>query len=475
MPTLRLWLFLSAVAFAQSGGTVARTGSLSGDRLFHAAAMLADGRVLVSGGFRIASGLPVRNAAEVYDPAVGTWSATGNMKQPRFSHTATLLPDGKVLIAGGLASQNTGEGYNFPSMVGRTAELYDPSTGTFTATGNLNAPRARHAAILLNSGKVLLAGGTNRGADGPGAELYDPVTNAFTATGTLDTNTFMATAVLLPDGKVLIAGMRLLREHMGYLAVYDPTTGAFSEREWPFGVYTYPSTATLLPTGKVLLTAAYDEWYSNEAAVYDPATGLITPTGKLHEALGFTTSTLLPNGSVMVTGRADGMYAAGYEGSAELYDAATEMFGPVVGTHHAEGFTSTLLEDGTVLIAAGWVCCGQSINVADVYRPDTLVTVPALAGVLHAGTHQTVTTDNPVAGGEALEIYGTGLLDGSVIPPQVTIGGRMAEVLYFGKAPGIAGLNQINIRIPDGVGGASVPVQLRYIGRMSNKLGITIQ
>jgi hypothetical protein len=464
---------------AQSPGTFSRTGNLIVPRQFHTATLLTNGRVLITGGYSVPPPISGWATAELYDPSTGTFTAAGEMTASRFGHTATLLPDGKVLITGGDSDVNSFGG----AQAG--AELYDPSTGTFTATGKMTVARSWHTATLLNNGKVLIAGGSrNRPLNS--AELYDPSTGAFTATGEMSISQGNHKATLLSNGKVLIESSYGSGDDVdspGGNELYDPETGVFRPTAGKARPWLFPVTASLLTTGKVLVTEQYSCDGSDLAELYDPSAETSTATGSMTKARGYSTATLLPDGKVLVAGR-DWVNFGG--GSADLYDPATGTFSTTGATGREEGHTATLLPNGTVLLAGGWLCCGYSIHTAEIYHPAGLVPSPVLSSlsgdgkgpgaILHAGTHEVVSPDNPAVAGETLEIYLTGLTDGSVVPPQVAIGGRMAEVLFFGKAPGFEGLNQVNVRMPGGVTpGSAVPVRLTYLDRPSNEVTIGVR
>jgi hypothetical protein len=403
------------------------------------------------------------------------------MTTTRMGHTATLLPDGKVLIAGGLD-----QGGNAIA----SAELYDPATGTFAPTGNMIQSRQRHAATLLPSGKVLIAGGQRYPSFS--AELYDPLSGTFTPVGPLPVSASQLT--LLAEGRVLIqvtddeAGFPGVRSRIS-AALYDPLAGAFRLDGESVRDYWTILTATLLTTGMVLDTMLVtdESWPTDVAELYDPSTGEFAPK-KMAAFRRDATATLLPDATVLIAGGGDsdlGWSNAATTG-AELYDPVADRFSRTGSmAENREGHSATLLPDGTVLVAGGGINRFGTAT-AEIYHPNVLIPALVLSSLSGDGrgqgavwngvTGQIASSANPATAGDALSMYTTTLVEGGAIPPQVAIGGQLAEILYFGDAPGYPGYFQVNFRVPNGVApGSAVPVRLTYIGRSSNAVTIGVQ
>jgi hypothetical protein len=203
----------SAEIFDPATGSFSPTGSMTFPRSGAVAAPLPDGRVVVAGGgYYDGSTFVVRDTAEIFDPATGSFSPTGRMTEGRTGAAAAPLPHGRVLVAGG----GNYDGSNF--AVRDTAEIFDPAAGSFSPTGRMTVPRADAAAAPLPDGRVLVAGGGPY--DWQGAEIFDPATGSFSSTGSM-TERFGGVAAPLPDGRVLVIGGRNAE-------MFDPVTGSFS-------------------------------------------------------------------------------------------------------------------------------------------------------------------------------------------------------------------------------------------------------
>lgn len=326
------------------------TASMNSIRSSHRATLLNDGRVLVTGGAD--TGGTVLAAAEMYNPAIGSFATTGDMKETRAYHTATLLNNGKVLVTGG------GDTSGVPSS---TAELFDPATGTFVLTGSMGAARTGHTATLLSNGKVLVTGGLS-----DTAELFDPTTGTFTATGKMSAVRTSHTATVLANGKVLVTGG--VDANVGPLAtadLYDPATGSFTSTG-SMATARSGHTATLLLDGRVLVAGGVD---GVTAELFDPVSGTFGRTGSMRTARNSHTAVLLTDGTMLVTG--------GYEhpdtGPAL---ALAEIFNETGGSFAGTGslitgrsrHTATRLLNGQVLVTGGLDVSGGALATAELYQ-----------------------------------------------------------------------------------------------------------
>jgi len=348
------------------------------------ATRLRNGMVLIAGGIKSFSFGPNPTkdylaSAELYDPGTGKFTRTGSMITPRSSATATLLTDGRVLIAGG-----EGAGPNYKSCIYgilKSAELYDPATGKFSSTGSMLTCRAYNSATRLNDGRVLVVGGYDAWA-----ELYDPASGKFTRTGTVPVGPYNtsphATSTLLPDGTVFVTAGD---DSLG-ASLYDPSTGTF--RSVPFardpeGVAsaayitssdrkTEPETATLLKNGRVLVYRSTGVANDGYLETYDPATSVLTPAGAMvpHGAWGYgPVATLLQDGRVLFTGTDVSYGAVGAASSAGIYDPTTGPGDLPSMSTAREGQTATLLDNGSVLVAGGTPDLGDGLASAELFKP----------------------------------------------------------------------------------------------------------
>jgi len=311
-------------------GRFSPAASLGLARNGHTATLLPDGRVLVVGG----DDLPTAASAELYDPATNTWSPAANLITPRGFHTATLLDNGRVLVAGGGND-------NIVGFYTATSELYDPGSNTWSAAGSMPRSHGDHPAVLLASGKVLVMGGQGGGFGF--AELYDPVANTWSRAGTPAAERVAHTLTRLANGKVLVAG-GWLGGPLASAELYDPDTNAWSAAANLPTAY-YHHTATLLPTGKVLVAGGwYDMYPTANAVLYDPGTNTWTPAANMASGMVEHVAIALADGRILFVG-----------GLAELYD-------PVAGSWTMTGeplisrmnHTVTQLASTKVLVTGGY-------------------------------------------------------------------------------------------------------------------------
>ena len=279
--------------------SVARTGA--------AAVVLSDGRVLITGG--LSSEGDATSAAELYDPDADSWSAAGDMGEARSGHTASLLQDGRVLIAGGESTLG----------VSSTLEIFDPVAGAFAPAGELSAPRKTHAAALLADGRVLIAGGSDGSTALSSTDIFDPAIGQASAGPALSTARAGASATTLLNGKVLVAGGSDGSSDLASAEVYDPAVDSFAATTGELATARQGHLAFLLPfNNEVLIVGGTSGGApSASAELFAPWNDAFSATGALSEArAGAAGSPLNLEGRLLVAGGSD-------LSSAELYGFAT--------------------------------------------------------------------------------------------------------------------------------------------------------
>jgi hypothetical protein len=444
----------SGLASALTGGTstiTASSGAISGagsltvetnsatlntSRYQHSATLLNNGAVLVAGGITCPSSgsCTYLNSAELYTPNTGTFAITGGMATAR-SAPAVLLGSGKVLIAGGFSCDSNG---NCTSL--RSAEIYDPASGTFSGAGNMTINRDSHTMTLLNSGRVLIAGGQNCTSATScsalnSAEIYDPVAGTFTATGSLNAARFNASVIALNSGQVLIAGGFNGMSYPAAAEIYDPVGGAFTI----VGNLNTPralATATMLESGNVMIaggtTCGSPLCPTASVEVYEG--GLFTNLSpnnyplQMHDARVYQTTTPLTSGQILIAGGYNSCNSTTCtsDSTSESVTANSGWFfasQPLASPR--SGHTATLLTDGSVLLIGG-INNGITLSSTDSFQPASL-DVPGMSSLA-------INPPNaPVSLGTTLKLAAIG---GTVYVPAEF--GTLPAVIWNSSSPSVA-------------------------------------
>lgn len=349
----KLFSALTALVFIVFGtlGVQAQTIPLLPERTGHGATLLPSGKVLISGGVNENATL---SSALLYDPTTNVFTATGSMITPRADHTSTLLNDGKVLVTGG------------DNSVGaiQSAEIYDPATGVWTQTKvGMKVVRTQHTATLLWSGKVLIDGGKS-------ADLYDPATDSFTATIGLPINRKSHLASLLQDGTVLITGGYVDNISSKSAEIYDPNTQIFTQLANSMKIARANHTSTLLPSGLVFITGGFSGTSPHkETEVYDPVAKTFTLDTSMIYNRSNHRAILQGDGRVVIIGGVT--LESGFLAADEVYSPVTKTW-TLYQTllQNRAGHTATMLQSGKILVVGG-VTGNQTLQSAEILDPVT--------------------------------------------------------------------------------------------------------
>ncbi|MCY4529522.1 MAG: hypothetical protein OXD46_10905 [Chloroflexi bacterium] len=345
-------------------------GTMHYSRVDHSATLLRDGRVLVAGGMDNAF-TPLRTA-ELFNPETNRWEEAAEMRESRTEHSATLLRDGRVMVTGGLNEKL--------EIVG-TTEIFDPDTGKWSQHEGMRTVRRGHFTLPLNDGRVLVVGGVGQTLGGLGilanisavgallsTEIYDPQTDLWSRASDMREGHSGGLAVVLKDGRVLVAGGYNQAESLASSEVFDPKVDEWI-RTASMARKTFANTATVLSDGSVLFTGGFGMSRSKGgitpgSEVFDPQTNEWRKAPDTVHGRMRHTITLLPDGRVVTIG---GSTASGPADTAEYMDPETWAWSEISPMSvERSGHTATLLQDGRILVAGGAL-----ENVVEVYDVDT--------------------------------------------------------------------------------------------------------
>ena len=348
----------------------ASLGAMLHSRVYHSATLLPDGRVLVTGGMDEAF-TPLRTS-EVFDPETNQWTEAGEMTESRTEHSAALLEDGRVIVTGGL---------NEKLKIIGTTEIFDPETGRWSEFEGMRTVRRGHFTLPLPDGRVAVVGGVGQTLGGLGilanisavgallsTEIYDPKTDSWTQASDMREGHSGGLAVVLKDGRVLVAGGYNQAEGLASSEVFDPNLGEWM-RTASMARKTFANTAIVLPDGSVLFTGGFG--MSRSKGGITPGSEVFDPHSNewrkapdtVHGRMGHTI-TLLPDGRVVAIG---GATAEGPVNTAEYMEPETWLWSEITPMSvQRSQHTATLLHDGRILVAGGSIQ-----TTVEVYDPDT--------------------------------------------------------------------------------------------------------
>jgi hypothetical protein len=448
---------------SDSGPTFAVGPTLPASAYGQTVTTLQDGRILICGGLNVFT--PTSSAA-IYTPATNAITSVGPMTVARYAHTATLLPSGKVLIAGGTDVDNV-----LAPLA--TAEIFDPNSNTFTATGPMVNRRSLHTATLLPTGKVLLAGSYNT-LEQQTAEIFDPATNAFTAAPQMTTKRAEHSAVPLTNGNILImggvtacavsAGDGFCTDlHLSSAEIYDSSTNSFSA-VGPMHVGRRLASVVVLKSGKVFVVGGADQlgtspsMATTQAELYDPATRQFSIAASSNIGFWNGVAVLLTDGRVLVCGGHDGTYSFGY---AQIFDPISQTFFmiPAMNTPRL-GFGGALLPSGSVALFGGSSDASNGLNSTEIFSPTSLTAeyllkiqnpAPTLSQL---GPAVTVAGDTATLSGTGFNSQSELLINGESLAYSL----NAAQQIQF-PMPALFGTYSIAVSNPAPGGGLSNAIQ----------------